>query len=310
MFRGFAGVDHGFGTQCCQGRNDHKPCANLLAGAPIGPMLRAAILFTLLAAQANANPGPAPLEAAQVDKAAITLEPTEQAVSVSLRPVARRAIRPLPNARWGAKGGKANWTRAILTGLQSHASVLPEIVPRDIAAYCPAYPSASREQREAFWVGLISSLAWHESTHRPHAVGGGGLWYGLVQILPDTARRYKCKARSGQALKDPEDNLSCALRIMAVTVKRDQVISENWRGVAADWGPFHSQRKRNDMKAWTRKQDYCIGMASSLRPVARPEGIGPDPIRPMARPFVMEPAPSAEPALEAINLVDEPVSEG
>ncbi|MGH1412994.1 MAG: transglycosylase SLT domain-containing protein [Pelagimonas sp.] len=264
-------------------------------------MLRAAILFTLLAAQATANPGPTPLESAPVGDTAVAAVPSKLAVTASLRPVARRVVRPLPNARWGSKGGRASWTRAIQTSLRSHASVLTEITPRDIAAYCPAYPSASREQREDFWVGLVSSLAWHESTHRPHAVGGGGLWYGLVQILPDTARRYKCKARSGQALKNPEDNLSCAMRIMAVTVPRDQVISENWRGVAADWGPFHSSRKRNDMKEWTRKQDYCIGLSSSLRPVARPDGIGPDPIRPQARPFEMQ-GPKPVPALEAVNL--------
>ncbi len=272
-------------------------------------MLRAALLFTLLAAQATANPGPAPLESAPVAATGVDAVPSKLAVTASLRPVARRAVRPLPNARWGTKGGRSSWTRAIQTSLRTHASVLPEMVPRDIAAYCPAYPSASREQREDFWVGLVSSLAWHESTHRPHAVGGGGLWYGLVQILPATARHYKCKARSGQALKDPEDNLSCAMRIMAVTVPRDGVVSENWRGVAADWGPFHSKRKRQDMKDWTRKQDYCVGMASSLRPVARPDGIGPEPLRPLARPFDNQ-GPEMPPELEAINIEPEAISEG
>ncbi|KUF11681.1 hypothetical protein AVJ23_06835 [Pseudoponticoccus marisrubri] len=218
---------------------------------------------------------------------------SELAVAKSLRPVARDIS--IPEARWENSHGKARWTLAILSSLRSHASVLPEIVPEDIRAYCPAYEQASRKQREAFWVGLISSLAWHESTHRPHAVGGGGLWYGLTQILPATARGYGCKARSGAALKDPVDNLSCALRIMAVTVPRDMVISRGMRGVAADWGPFHSSRKREDIRSWVRNQPYCTGLARSLRPKARPDDLmdrqpglwaeaDPTPVRPRARP--------------------------
>ena len=77
----------------------------------------------------------------------------------------------------------------------------------------------------------------------------------------------------------PEDNVlpydiaavMDALRIMAVTVPRDGVVSAGMRGVAADWGPFHSRTKRTDMMKWTRAQPYCAGLARSLRPVARPE---------------------------------------
>lgn len=245
-------------------------------------MLRvAAILITLLAAQASANPVHTPLEPSVPEAGAALPKTSELAVKASLRPVARSL--EIPEARWDDTTGQKSWTLAVVKSLRTHADVLPEIVPRDIAEYCPAYPHAPREMREAFWVGLISSLAWHESTHRPHAVGGGGLWYGLTQILPSTARLYKCKARSGSDLKDPEDNLSCALRIMSKTVARDRVISAGMRGVAADWGPFHSSRKRQDMKEWTRNQPYCSGLYSSLRPVARPPVLDAEPVRPVAR---------------------------
>lgn len=231
-------------------------------------MLRVAALITLIGTlsvwtPAVANPLSVPAELSSPEVG------SDQAILVSLRPAARRLT--VPDARWDAKPGRKSWTLASLKALRSHAGNLPDIVPKDIANYCPAYPSASREQREAFWVGLVSALAWHESTNRPDAVGGGGLWYGLTQILPSTARLYKCQAKSGGDLKDPEDNLSCALRIMSKTVARDKVISANMRGVAADWGPFHSARKRQDMMAWTRSQSYCQGIARSLKPVARPE---------------------------------------
>lgn len=175
----------------------------------------------------------------------------------------------LPRTRWESVPGSKLWTRAVLSSLKDHASVLPEMVPADIANWCPAYPTASMEKRRAFWAGFISTLVKHESTYKPYAVGGGGKWYGLTQILPATARGYKCRARSGDALKHAPSNLSCALRIMAYTVPRDGVVSQGMRGVAADWGPLHSRKKRTDMMAWTKRQSYCKPL-SSTRPQARP----------------------------------------
>ncbi|MHA7874292.1 transglycosylase SLT domain-containing protein [Roseivivax sp.] len=215
----------------------------------------------------------APLLLAQAGALPLALrpDPSPEAVSASSRPKARRD--KLPNARWGKTGERAVWTRAVLSSLNGHASRLPEVVPADIAAWCPAYPDADRRQREAFWVGLVSTLARHESTYRPRVIGGGGRWHGLLQILPSTARLYGCRADTGAALLDGSANLSCGLRIMARTVARDGVVSDGMRGVAADWGPFHSSAKRGDMMAWTRKQTYCQPIHAT-RPTARPsEGL-------------------------------------
>ena len=124
----------------------------------------------------------------------------------------------------------------------------------------------------AFWVGMMSALSKHESTYNPRAVGGGDRWYGLLQIYPDTARRYGCRATTGEALKNPVDNLSCAARIMAVTVQRDQAVAlrdSRWRGVAADWGPMTKPSKIAEMANWTSKQSYCQPLENK-RPTARP----------------------------------------
>lgn len=171
--------------------------------------------------------------------------------------VASRGASGLPPMRWDHVDTSGNWTRKALKALDEHGRALPAMVPRDIGTYCPGYPSASRADRKAFWVGLLSALAKHESTWNPRAVGGGGQWFGLVQIAPATAKGYGCRARSGADLKKGGANLSCAIRIMAHTVPRDGVVSEGWRGVAADWGPFHQERKRTDIQAWTRAQPYC-----------------------------------------------------
>jgi len=171
--------------------------------------------------------------------------------------VGRADMSDLPEMRWSHRAENTAWTAAALDAVQTHGAPLAQTVPDDIALYCENYPSASLAEREAFWVGLLSALAKHESTWNPKAVGGGGKWFGLVQIAPATARGYGCAAKSGEALKDGEANLSCAVRILAHTVPRDGVVSAGGRGVAADWGPFHSATKRADMQAWTRAQPYC-----------------------------------------------------
>ena len=88
-------------------------------------------------------------------------------------------------------------------------------------------------------------------------MGGGGRWFGLVQISPATARGYGCQARSGEALTNGPANLRCALRIWSNTVPRDGVISAGGGGIAADWGPMVMRSKREDMRDWVSQQPYC-----------------------------------------------------
>ena len=181
----------------------------------------------------------------------------------------------LPRMAWDRQRGSAIWTRAALSALQGHAEPLAQTVPRDIADWCPAYPQANSAQRRAFWAGFASVLARHESGHRASAVGGGGLYHGLLQILPATAAGYGCHADSGAALQNGAANMSCALRIMARTVRRDGVIAQaagRWGGVAADWGPMRNDEKRAQMQAWLKQQSYCKPL-SSTRPKARPAGL-------------------------------------
>ena len=77
------------------------------------------------------------------------------------------------------------------------------------------------------------------------------------------------------------------------TVQRDGVVSRGMRGVAADWGPLVSRKKRHEMMAWTSKQKYCTPL-SSTRPRARPEDLvvprGIVDLRPRLRPG-MPPGP-------------------
>ncbi|WP_242652239.1 transglycosylase SLT domain-containing protein [Limimaricola pyoseonensis] len=192
------------------------------------------------------------------------------------RPPARDPF--LPEARWDHRPGAGMWTRGLLAALNGPAAPLAETLPQDISDWCPAYAQNPPKLRRAFWVGVMSALARHESRHRPEAVGGGGLYHGLLQILPGTARGYGCMAKDGASLRDPVRNLSCAARIMARTVTRDGAVAlKDGRraGIAADWGPMTKSSMRAEMAAWTREQSYCaLGpVLVSPRPKARPERV-------------------------------------
>ncbi len=165
----------------------------------------------------------------------------------------------LPEAKWDHLPKAETWTQSALDALDDHGKPLVENVPGDIGEWCPAYVKAPEDERAAFWVGFLSTLAEFESTWRPDAVGSGK-WFGLLQIAPATARAYECKAGTGEALKTGANNLSCAIRIMATTIERDGVLVKagpDWAGAAADWGPLRSDSKSSKMQDWLIDRDYC-----------------------------------------------------
>lgn len=163
----------------------------------------------------------------------------------------------LPVTQWDHHPQGDAWTAATLAALRDEGAELLVSVPADIATWCPGYPTADHDDRAHFWTGLLSALARYESTWNPQAVGGGGKWFGLVQIAPSTARGYGCDADSAAELKDGSANLACAVQIASETVTRDGVVAANRGGFAADWGPFASAEKRSAMAGWLASQSYC-----------------------------------------------------
>ena len=159
----------------------------------------------------------------------------------------------LPAMRWDSRPEAEEWTAATLAALRSEGAVLASTVPADVEGFCPNYAAASEPDRRAFWAGLFSALAKHESTWNPEAKGGGGRWIGLMQIAPTTARAYGCELPEGAGLTDGA----------ATQVGRDGAIVSDgtggWRGIARDWAPMRVEAKRQDMAEWTSAQDYCRG---------------------------------------------------
>ncbi len=173
-----------------------------------------------------------------------------------------------PSMRWDHVQQAPQWTARTLVAVAEEDQKLALQVPADIATWCPGYTSGSLPERRAFWAGLLSALAKHESTWNPRASGGGGRWIGLTQIAPSTARQYGCDARSASALKDGAENLACAVEIMADNVAADGLVAGGGnRGLGRDWAPFRKASKRADMSSWLRQQSYC--QADVVRTKAR-----------------------------------------
>ncbi|MFD1795844.1 transglycosylase SLT domain-containing protein [Paracoccus aurantiacus] len=164
---------------------------------------------------------------------------------------------PLPDMRWDGRQNDEAWTRATLAALNAEGAVLMSRVPSDVMEYCPGYASQTTENRRAFWAGLLSAVAKHESSHNAAARGAGGRYLGLMQISPATARNFGC----GGSLLDGRANMACAVRIAATQIGRDNAIAGSskggWRGVARDWMPLRNSAKRAEIAAWTRSQSYC-----------------------------------------------------
>lgn len=155
----------------------------------------------------------------------------------------------MPVMAWDHRPEATDWTEATLEALKAEGAVLASTVPMDVAAFCPTYAEATPDERRAFWAGLFSAIAKFESTWNPQATGGGGRYFGLLQISPTTADYVGCDGN----LHDGVDNLQCAVKIAA----KDADVGEPVARITRAWGPMHSADKRSQVAAFTRAQSYC-----------------------------------------------------
>ncbi|MBB1491806.1 hypothetical protein H5395_09725 [Paracoccus sp. MC1854] len=189
---------------------------------------------------------------------------TEAARQATTAPTIAPAGRPsitgwlTPDAQTPATDGVSGdmeWKQAALGALESEGVTLLSALPADVMQFCPGYARQTRENRAAFWAGLVSAIV--ERDARPEARERR---LPLMQIsLPD-ARANGC----GGAMTDGAANARCAVRIMAQAVARDGAIAgrsgagnSGWTGLARNWLPLRSDRQRGEIAGWTRSQSYC-----------------------------------------------------
>lgn len=185
-------------------------------------------------------------------------------------PMIAASARPSPIGRLLHPGRKEpglqqpdpEWTEATLAALNAEGVTLLSSMPSDVLEYCPGYASATRENRAAFWAGLIGSIAG-DGPGKAEAAGtseGAGKAPGLVQITNPLARAHGCSG----AMQTDVERLRCAVRILDRSVARDNAIAardgagkRGWLGAARDWLPLRSAQKRADIARFTRTQRYC-----------------------------------------------------
>jgi hypothetical protein len=164
----------------------------------------------------------------------------------------------LPAMPWdGHPQGKV-WTAATRMAVAAQDAVLASQVPADIGALCPGYAAGGLDDRRAFWVALVALTAKVESGFNPAVVARGG-YVGLMQIAPATARAMGCSATSKAELQDGENNLFCAVTILAGKVAQDGAAlgARGTQGIGRDWGPWRQSGMRSGAADWLRRQAYC-----------------------------------------------------
>lgn len=170
-------------------------------------------------------------------------------------------------ADWDGHQHGGEWTGFVLASLAG--STLLAATPVDAATFWAGYEDADEDGRMQFWLMLASAIAKQESNLDPNCVFQepaplNQKSIGLMQ-LSTTDVAYGCQFPNEESVKDPELNLSCAVRILEKLVRRDGRIGgeggHRKKGAAAYWSTLRTPKagaKRDPRK-------YVIGRTSALR---------------------------------------------
>ena len=163
------------------------------------------------------------------------------------------SVTPSPALAWenGHPERKA-WSAHLRQSLM--AQVARFGTPADIAAYCPNYANLPDADRIEVLATLAVAIAKRESNYKPDTVFAeppplGVDSIGLFQMSYEDNLSWCSMDKSNDSLKDPLNNISCAVGKMAQLVGRDGVIASGatvkaGKGLSRYWsviqdGPTH-----------------------------------------------------------------------
>lgn len=149
---------------------------------------------------------------------------------------------------------KQEWTDASLAAVL--ASPLATVTPKDAKAFCPNGMTPHN------WVHLMAAMARYESNFNTDEVylesfkGSDGkriISIGLFQISLSSGNAYGCKFKDQAALKDPIQNLKCAVLILSRWIPKDGVIAlgsnnATAKGGARYWSVLRTSGKLSSVK--------------------------------------------------------------
>ncbi|MFD2739899.1 transglycosylase SLT domain-containing protein [Sulfitobacter aestuarii] len=128
-------------------------------------------------------------------------------------------------------------------------TVAPQPVPQPAPVALPLHPNETPELRQSInrWADhyevprrLVHRLAIRESTHRPGARNGP--YYGLLQILPATARSMGFRGKPSDLL-NADTNLEYAVKYL----RGAWLLSDGDHGTAVKWysrGYYYEAKRR------------------------------------------------------------------
>ena len=163
------------------------------------------------------------------------------------------------------------WTQFTQNAIRDYGQDLLKTVPNDIANYCAKYPQLNNRGRGDFWVGLISKLAYFESSYNPETSyterfsdneGNSVISRGLLQLSIESANgNYACGLTNATQLHDPKTNLECGVRIFNKLVIQNGVINTHlngsWQGLSRYWSPFRDSIKNQTLMDYTNTLKLC-----------------------------------------------------
>ncbi len=126
------------------------------------------------------------------------------------------------------------FTGYTLKALIEHDRGLIASNPADATEFCPTYPMLDQNGRLAFWVALVSGIAWRESSFNPKSSykedmksrdGSDIVSRGLLQISLSSTRAYGCDFKDQDEVHDPQKNLECGVKMLNRLVLKDNRIS-------------------------------------------------------------------------------------
>lgn len=173
-------------------------------------------------------------------------------------------------APWQKVNKDCKWTKFSESAIQS--SILPTLIPTDISKFCPKYSKLNMDEKNKFWVTLISAIARPESNYDPKttytekfvdAHGNYVISRGLLQISIESANQklYSCQIKKAEDLHTPETNIQCGIKILSALVKKDNSIASYTStpvGGAKYWSVLRSSKGHlPEITGNTKKLTFC-----------------------------------------------------
>lgn len=192
------------------------------------------------------------------------------------KPDSEKPVSGIPektNLPWAGKHADADkWTEKLKQEIIRRRLV--DIMPTDVATFCPGYARADEQGKLVAWMHLFTIMAKYESSYNPktfymeppplgyHSIGLFQLSYEDQPNYPECALSKKEKN-----LEDGVTNIKCAVTIFSKLVTKDNRIAGKvgggWKGGARYWSVLRYENKGkprpsyNSIVAYMKSVEVC-----------------------------------------------------